>query len=257
MSDNTEVIGEAHELGGLYNVRDIGGYPTADGGVVRRSMLFRASSLHRLDDEQAWARFGAGTVIDLRYDRERLAFPLPAFITGELHSPFLPNDWDADPAARDLPAAEFLASVFRDMVDFGGDTVRRVLARLATDDAYPAIFFCMAGKDRTGVLAAVLLALLGVSDADITADFELSGDEVVALVDYLRTREDFEDHPMMNQPEELLRAPRAAMEIFLADVGDEFGGIPGWVRELGVSDEQVEQLRTRLVEGGNILKEHP
>lgn len=257
MSDNTVVIGEAYELGGLYNVRDIGGYSTADGGVVRRGMLFRASSLHRLDDEQAWADFGAGAVIDLRYDRERVAFPLPAFITGELHSPFLPNDWDADPEARDLPAAEFLASVFCDMVDHGGDTVCKVLARLAADDAYPAIFFCMAGKDRTGVLAAVLLALLGVSYQDITDDFELSGDEVVALVDYLRTREDFEDHPMMNQPEELLRAPRAAMEIFLAEVGDEFGGIAGWVRELGVSDEQVEVLRTRLVGPMNISKEHP
>jgi protein tyrosine/serine phosphatase len=257
MSENMAVIGEAHELGGLYNVRDIGGYPTADGGVVRRGMLFRASSLHRLEDELAWARFGAGTVIDLRYDRERLAFPLPAFITGELHSPFLPNDWDADPATRSLPAAEFLASVFRDMVDVGGDTVRKVLARLAVDDAYPAVFFCMAGKDRTGVLAAVLLALLGVSDEDIMADFELSGDEVVALVDHLRTREDFEDHPMMNQAEEVLRAPRAAMEIFLADVGKEFGGIPGWVRELGVSDEAVEVFRTRLVAPSNISKEHP
>lgn len=241
------MIGEAHELGGLYNVRDIGGYRTADGGVVRRGMLFRASSLHRLDDEGAWAEFGAGTAIDLRYDRERLAFPLPEFITGAVNTPFLPNDWDADPVTRALPAAEFLASVFRDMVDFGGDTVRTVLARLASADAYPAVFFCMAGKDRTGVLAAVLLALLGVSDDDIVRDFELSGDEVVALVEYLRTREDFENHPMMNQPEELLRAPRAAMEIFLADVRSEFGGIPGWVRGLGVPDETVVALRARLV----------
>ncbi len=241
------MIGEAHELGGLYNVRDIGGYRTADGGVVRRGMLFRASSLHRLDDEGAWAEFGAGTAIDLRYDRERLAFPLPEFITGTVNTPFLPNDWDADPVTRALPAAEFLASVFRDMVDFGGDTVRTVLARLASADAYPAVFFCMAGKDRTGVLAAVLLALLGVSDDDIVRDFELSGDEVVALVEYLRTREDFENHPMMNQPEELLRAPRAAMEIFLADVRSEFGGIPGWVRGLGVPDETVVALRARLV----------
>lgn len=241
------MTGEAHVLGGVYNVRDIGGYQTGDGGVVRRGMLFRASSLHRLDDAQAWDELGASTVIDLRYDREREAFPLPGFITGAVNSPFLPNDWNADPETRALPAAQFLASVFRDMVDFGGDTVRTVVTRLTSEDAYPAVFFCMAGKDRTGVLAAVLLGLLGVSDEDITVDFELSGDEVVALVDHLRTREDFEDHPMMNQPEELLRAPRAAMELFLADVRSEFGGIPGWVRELGVPDDQVAALRARLV----------
>ena len=241
------MTGETYVLGGVYNVRDIGGYQTDDGGLVRQGMLFRASRLHRLDDAQAWADLGASTVIDLRYDRERLAFPLPEFITGVVNTPFLPNDWDADPETRALPAAEFLASVFRDMVDFGGDTVRTVLARLVSDDAYPAVFFCMAGKDRTGVLAAVLLALLGVSDDDIVRDFELSGDEVVALVEYLRTREDFENHPMMNQPEELLRAPRAAMELFLADVRSEFGGIPGWVRGLGVPDETVVALRARLV----------
>ncbi|CAB4883829.1 MAG: hypothetical protein F2793_07890 [Actinobacteria bacterium] len=244
----TACTGGSVELGGLYNVRDLGGYRTSDGGTVRRGMLFRASSLHRLTDPDAWAAFGAGAVIDLRYDRESLAFPLPDFIESHTHSPFLPNGWEIDPQLRALPPAEFLAKVFYDMVAFGGDTVRTVLAELDRDEAYPAIFFCMAGKDRTGVLAAVLLSLLGVSDEDIVVDFELSGDEVVALVEYLKNRENIEDHPMMNQPEELLRAPREAMEIFLPEVQAEFGGIPGWVRGLQVPDATIAALRARLVD---------
>jgi protein-tyrosine phosphatase len=236
------------DLGGVYNVRDLGGYPGHGGRGVRRGMLFRSSSLHRLRDEAAWHDFGARCVVDLRYDRERDAFPLPGFITNDTHAPLLPDHWRSDPEAKKGPAETFLSGVFHDMLELGGQSVREVLHALATPDAYPAVFFCMAGKDRTGVLAAILLSLLGVSEADIVDDFELSGEEVVALVDYLRSREDFENHPMMNQPIELLRAPRGAMELFLAEVDVQYGGLPGYVRSLNVDEATVEALQALLLE---------
>ena len=236
------------ELGGLYNVRDLRGYPAHDTRMVRTGMLFRSSSLHRLDDEQAWHDFGARCVVDLRYDRERNAFPLPEFIANDTHAPLLPDEWRSDPQAKLGPAHEFLNSVFHDMLALGRQSFREILHELARPDAYPAVFFCMAGKDRTGVLAAVLLSVLGVSEADIVSDFELSGDEVVAMVDYLRTHENFEDHPMMNQPEELLRAPRAAMELFLAEVDAKHGGLRGFVRELDIDDETISTLQHLLLE---------
>ena len=133
------------------------------------------------------------------------------------------------------------------MLELGAGTVRDIVEQLAEAEAFPAIFFCMAGKDRTGFVAAVLLSLLGVSDEDIADDFALSGDEVVALVAWLRTREDFENHPMMNQSEELLRAPRAAMELFLARVTADYGSLHAWVLTLDVPAETIETLRTRLL----------
>lgn len=241
-------LGERVELGGLYNVRDLGGYPGAGGRRVRRGMLFRSSSLHRLGDERAWHEFGARCVVDLRYDRERDAFPLPDFIVNDTHAPLLPDHWRSDAEAKKRPADEFLSSVFHDMLEHGGESVREILQALASPDAYPAVFFCMAGKDRTGVLAAIVLSLLGVSEDDIVADFELSGEEVVALVDHLRTREDFEDHPMMNQPEPLLRAPRAAMERFLAEVDVLHGGLTGYVRSLDIDPQTVRTLQSLLLE---------
>lgn len=236
------------ELGGVYNVRDLGGYPGRDSRRVRTGMLFRSSSLHRLQDAQAWQGFGARCVVDLRYDRERDAFPLPDFIVGDTHAPLLPDHWRSDAEAKKRPADEFLSLVFHEMLELGGESVREILHALAKPDAYPAVFFCMAGKDRTGVLAAILLSLLGVSEDDIVADFELSGAEVVALVEHLRTREDFEDHPMMNQPEPLLRAPRAAMERFLAEVDVRYGGLPGYVRSLDIDAETVQALQSLLLE---------
>jgi protein-tyrosine phosphatase len=240
--------GRRIDLGGLYNVRDLGGYPGADGRTVRRDVLFRASSLHRLSDEEAWRDFGARCVVDLRYDRERSAFPLPDFIANDTHAPLLPDHWRSDAEARKRPADEYLSLVYHEILDLGRESVGEILRALASPDAYPAVFFCMAGKDRTGVLAAILLSLLGVSDEDIAADFELSGDEVVAMVEHLRTREDFEDHPMMNQPESLLRAPRAAMERFLAEVAVRHGGLPEYVRSLEIDDETVQALQSLLLE---------
>jgi protein-tyrosine phosphatase len=129
----------------------------------------------------------------------------------------------------------------------GQDTVRRILTQLAEAESTPAVFFCMAGKDRTGFVAAVLLSLLGVSDDVIADDFALSGEEVVALVEWLRTREDFENHPMMNQSEELLRAPRGAMELFLARVTAEYGSLHDWVLTLDLPAGTVDILRERLL----------
>lgn len=236
------------ELGGIYNVRDLGGYAGIDGRSVRHGMLFRASSLHRLTDVEAWQEFGASTVIDLRYSRERTAFPLPEFIDDATHVSMLPEDWHATDEDRDVTPIEFLAWVQQQMLEVGATTVPDLLRTLSEPDAFPAVFFCMAGKDRTGFVAAVLLAVLGVSDADIAEDFALSGDEVVAMVEWLRTREDFEEHPMMNQHVDLLRAPRAAMELFLARVEAEYGSLAQWVLTLDIPDNVLANLRDRLLE---------
>lgn len=242
------VVDRSVELGGVYNVRDLGGVVTQDGHVVRPGMLFRASSLHRLTDEDAWREFGAATVIDLRYQSEIDAFPLPAFIDDATHSPVLQDQWrGTNPAPMPTDPEEHLAFVYAAMLDLGSHTMCDIVEQLAGDEAFPAIFFCMAGKDRTGFVAAVLLSLLGVSDEDIADDFALSGAEVVALVRWLKTREDFEQHPMMNQSEELLRAPRGAMELFLARVTAEYGSLRDWVATLDVPAETIDTLRARLL----------
>jgi len=240
-------VNRSVELGGVYNVRDLGGMQTQDGRLVRSGMLFRASSLHRLTDAQAWSEFGAMTVFDLRYQSELDAFPLPAFINGPVHAPILPQQWQRAQGEISSDPVEHLADVYNVMLELGATTMRGIVEHLAHAEAFPAIFFCMAGKDRTGFVAAVLLSLLNVSDSDIADDFALSGDEVVALVRWLKTREDFENHPMMNQTEDLLRAPRGAMEIFLSRVTMEYGGLHDWVLTLDVPHESIKSLQTRLL----------
>lgn len=242
------------KIGTLSNVRDLGGAIGLDGRSVRMGMLFRASSLHRLteEDEAAWRETEMAEIIDLRYARERNAFPLPEFIDEHRHFPLLPDHWHASPEERAKAPAVFLCSVYNDMIDLGAQTVRDIIALLQSEDSYPTIFFCMAGKDRTGVVAAIILALLGVDSETIADDFERSGEPIVALVRELREKGTLEDHPMMNQPEELLRAPRSAMEMFLEDVARRFGSLEGYVRDIGVPEEQIERLRELLLEPATV-----
>src|SRR5579859_4556528 len=166
------------DLEGCFNFRDLGGYRTVDGRCVRWQRLFRADGLHRLTEADLahLAGLGLATVIDLRTEKEldevgRIAWPAPDLAFH--HLPML----DVLPDRTTYPAwvdAGYVADRYVAMLEKGRDAVAEALAILTDPTAYPAVFHCAAGKDRTGLLAAVVLGLLNVSDEDIVADYALS-----------------------------------------------------------------------------------
>lgn len=177
-------------LDGAVNFRELGGYPTEDGRRVKWRRLFRSGKLDRLTAAsipQA-AALGIGTVVDLRYPNEvethatpRDAFPNAQFLfwTPRETKPQAtdtgsPRRWTTIIENHD---AEGLRRVMQEKyvryLTSHGDLIRSMLTRLAESDA-PLLFHCAAGKDRTGVVAAVLLSLLGVDRATIEQDYLLS-----------------------------------------------------------------------------------
>src|SRR5947207_11643502 len=160
-------------LDGIFNLRDVGGYP-CDGGTVRWRRLFRADGMHRLagDDIQRVRQLGIRTIIDLRTMTEvaqRGRVPIDAISARYHHLPVIEHIWDAKAYPTVDDAAAFLMDRYIDMLLEGAPSIARALAILAHERAYPVLFHCAAGKDRTGVLAAVILSLLGVP-ADVVAD---------------------------------------------------------------------------------------
>jgi protein-tyrosine phosphatase len=157
------------ELAGLLNFRDVGGYPVAGGGSVRWQTLFRSDALHRLDSAGVAAVTGLGlrTVIDLRTQLEADYAPSP--VCGRvMHIPVLTGgDFQGVPLE--------LGPLYRYFVDECGVQIVAAIAELCGDDALPALVHCSAGKDRTGVVIALVLAVLGVPDELIAADYALSG----------------------------------------------------------------------------------
>jgi protein-tyrosine phosphatase len=163
-------------LPGTVNLRDVGGYPAAGkggagGGTVRWGMLLRSDAPHRLDDSGRAALSGLGlrTVIDLRTDDEVIAAPSALDGTGmrAFHVPL----FDAAAIGRLQPE---LAAVYRHMIDDCGAAIATAIGHLCEDGALPGLVHCTAGKDRTGLVVALVLEVIGVPDEVIAADYALS-----------------------------------------------------------------------------------
>jgi protein tyrosine/serine phosphatase len=133
------------------------------------------------------------------------------------------------------------------MIDFAREPLARVVTTLArTDD--PAVFHCAAGKDRTGVVSALLLSLLGVREEIIVADYAATREALDAIVERLMSSEGYRG--MFEElPPDTLHADPETMEGFLARVRQEFGSMVAYAAEIGIAGADVERLRARLIVG--------
>lgn len=167
-------------LDGCFNFRDLGGYPALGGLTVRRGRVYRSDALHRLTPRgtQALSALDITTVIDLRAPAEvsrRAWQPPPGWRGKHLHIPLRPAipDWTAYSKAQ-LDAPGFAALHYLETVKHGRAAVEAVVQVLADPARLPAVFHCAAGKDRTGIIAALVLTLLGVPARHVADDYVLS-----------------------------------------------------------------------------------
>ena len=235
----------------VFNFRDLGGYP-ARGGTVRWRTLFRADGLNRLQpgEEDTFAALGISTVIDLRTGEEADhggRFPTHVWDVTYHHLPMfdvLP-DW---PEGIDDPA-DYLSERYLEMFATGRKTVTRAFELLADPASYPLVFHCTAGKDRTGILAALVLAVLGVPDDVIAADYALSQAAMGRLVTWAREQQGVFARPRGPVPSVAVEARPATIVSFLTKLRARAGSEDGFVAELGVGADEVGRMRSILVEG--------
>jgi protein-tyrosine phosphatase len=204
-------------LEGAANTRDAGGYPTGDGRVVKRGMVYRSAKLNRLSSAgaDAYRALGVTTVIDFC---NRLT-PWPLF-GGDVWSVHLASTVHGCPMSfgKDGPREAFYMRGVRD----NADGYRAAFELLADAERYPVLYHCAAGTDRTGVMSALVLSLLGVDRATIIADFRLS--EEVDLPGSL---------PAMN----------ALLDHIAAQ-----GGIEAYLAAIGVTPDVQQRVRANLLQ---------
>jgi protein-tyrosine phosphatase len=230
----------------VFNFRDLGGYDTADGRVVRWRTVFRADGVHRLTIDDI-APLGVRTVLDLRTPTELERGRFTHDSVGYHHLPILETTWDREALNVEIDAAEFLAARYLEMLDEGRESIARALHILADPESLPLVFHCAAGKDRTGVVAAIVLDLLGVRDDDIAGDYSLSRlgmDRFRAWI--IETYPEAAD-AMSDQPQAFLAAPAEAMHLFLAGLRERHGSVDAYATSLGVSDDVVGAVRENLL----------
>ena len=180
------------DLHGVYNFRDLGGYTTRDGRSVRWRTLFRADGLGRLtaDDLETLRPIALKTVVDLRTAREideRGRFPFETYPVAFHHLSVIDATWDRERIrAENLPATEFLHGAYTAMLTEGAQQYAAAFRVLAGPDALPAVFHCAAGKDRTGLMAALVLGALGVEAHDVVADYALTQPTMERFIERVR-----------------------------------------------------------------------
>jgi protein tyrosine/serine phosphatase len=209
--------------------------------------VFRSDSLHAIDDADAdaFAELGVRTVIDLRRGFEIDRFGRVPHHDGldYRHYPIEHLDWGEVPYPDGTVKERWLADRYLDFTEQGTVGLAATLSALADPERVPAVVHCMAGKDRTGVVCALTLSLLGVADSDIAADYALSNPAMAALTAYVREKNPDSD----NQPH-YYDCPEDAMSTFLADLRQRHGSVEGYVRHIGLSAGQVATLRDHLLE---------
>jgi hypothetical protein len=125
------------------------------------------------------------------------------------------------------------------------------VARLIAASEGPTLVHCTAGKDRTGLVVAVLLTALGAARDDVVADYVRTQANMPGVIERIASTPGLEGGPELvrrvrqTQPE-LLTAPADAIEAAL-DVIEEGGGARGWLARHGLSDAELEQLRAHLL----------
>lgn len=243
------------------NFRDIGGYRTQDGHVVRRGLAYRSDQLDRLSDTdlQTFAQLHPAAVVDLRTATER----------------------DREPDRVPLGARHVILDVAADSTQSLGGDMRQAMTQIASgkgeallveanrefvtlpsarksyaaliglmlDSDGPVVFHCTAGKDRTGWATAVVLTLLGVPRATVMEDYLLSNEKLAdknsaTLAALARSGSKLD--PAFLQP--VLTVQPRYIEAAFDEVGRSYGSFDNYVRTgLGLTDGEVGRLRKRFL----------
>lgn len=228
-----------------HNIRDLGGYPRISGGMTQWRRILRGEALHPLTDQSLADLVGndLALVIDLRGLHE----------TTVTEHPFIGHE---SVAYRNLVLFEALSPIamaqqpfdmaqrYCDALDRCQDQFAAVFRAIVTAEPGIVLFHCTAGKDRTGVVAALLLALAEVSDADIIADYALTA-SAEGLIEQLRARA-LSSGTAPDHVERMLASDGATMAAFLAHLDTAHGGIKTYMDEIGLTPAEVTALRDRL-----------
>jgi hypothetical protein len=258
------------DLSGCDNTRDLGGLPTVDGRTTRRGVFLRSDTLQELtgpDVRLLLDDFGLRTVVDLRAPAEAAREgrgPLGAeagapggspghsraveyhnlsFLTGEY---VMPDDPRFPLIVADIDAQDRVDH-YLDYLRRAGDVVATALRVLARPGAAPAVFHCAAGKDRTGVLAALVCDLVGVEREAIIEDFTLTNQRIdkidarlARLASYRRERGNLSADRTSCRPE--------VMRGFFDGVEKIWGGTERFALQHGVGEVDLTRLRGLLVD---------
>jgi protein tyrosine/serine phosphatase len=236
---------------GLLNVRDLGGLATEDGARTRMGAVIRADNVRRLRDAQILLDHGVSRIVDLRFPAERAADAIDELPVEVVHVSLL-GDW-ADDYARAIEdrmlrmaAPAYLRWSYLEFLDRFHANFGAAVRAVAGAPPGAVCVHCMGGRDRTGLVSALLLRLAGVARADVGADYAES--EARLAEDHARWVAEARDDDERARRAVFAHAPAHVMEEVLADLEGRHGSVSGYLAGAGLTAAELDAVRARLRE---------
>lgn len=249
-------------VAGTLNFRDLGGYPVSGGGRTAWGRIFRSDNFATVEPA-AWRRLhemGLREIFDLRHDAERQRQPTSIPDDLDLAVSILAIGGEAAEAADVIGlltssggqgfGLDYMVTMYHELLDAHRGVFVELLTHLSDPQRLPAVFHCTAGKDRTGVAAALVLSLMGVDRETVLDDYELttryrSGRRIEALRPQLEAA-----GVDVEAVRPFLSAPRPALAAALAAVDDRHGSVEAFLLGGGLSPAAIDRLRGSLIDRG-------
>ena len=212
--------------------------------------LYRSASPGYLTETDAAivTQLGLATIVDLRTESERTIGGIaPQTLGAEvLHVPFIGQLWDTENLESGGDAASFLGSRYIDMIEVGGPALAEIISAIAYRTS-PVLVHCMAGKDRTGLVIAAVLSMLGVDETQIVEDYERTNSAMDALGGLLALQQPHVAEQFASLPAHFREAPGDALRMALAHVRNVSGSMERFLIERGLGVHTPTVLRTSLL----------
>ena len=239
---------------GLINFRDLGGLETADGKRVKKRLLYRAALLSNIPASAGALiaeEYNIKNVIDLRSqvevrqnpvlwaDESEIFYTSLPFSDGFMHIPEKVTKEQLD---------ELIWKRYFDYLDYARNDIKNALENIANAalNDIGTVYACVFGKDRTGVLTAIILEILGVNKSEIIKDYLLSQDAMSDLRAILAS-DPLHGPKLMSSPKEIYEARRYIIKKFLDEL-EKIGGATEWAMRIGVEKQTLNTLRQNLLE---------
>jgi len=251
------------KISGVTNVRDLGSYPsiTHPGKMVKPQLLFRSAEVSGIteDGKAELKALGITKVFDLRSDTEIQKYnsPLPDIEGVEvLHTPvFRTEDYSPEMMAKRFQLyasgkTEAFMELYSQILDQGGSSFGTILRHVRDNPTAGCLVHCTAGKDRTGIISAILLKLAGVDDESIANDYALTRIGREPIREIIMNRLAME--PLFASDNEaalnMFTCRRETMMAFLPLMQGKYGGVEAYCRQyLQLSDDDIQIIQSNIL----------
>jgi protein tyrosine/serine phosphatase len=230
----------------VFNFRDIGGHATESSRHVRRNVLFRSAALTDAtqgDVELLAKRLHVQTLLDLRNSTELDQFPMRPNWPCRIANLVLCDESD------DLTPFSTLGDGYVDWLrrPHIGKRLVEALSLLTQEGTLPAVIFCGAGKDRTGLVTAAILGTLNVGDETIIADYAKSAEALEALYSFWAKNPASTIEKARHTTPHVMGAPREAMAAMLTAIRRDYGSMRGYLKASGADAGLFQSLEETLL----------